>query len=161
MLRTFFTRTVLKGKLDTPWALQEHSKATPRVLGHSGTRRAFGYWGTRNARGTLFRWYTNPRVTSYELRINILASCVYCTSYELQVIFITPVTSYFLHTSYELLFIVRVTSYFLHTSYELLFITRVTSYFCCTSYELLFIARVTSYCLLHELRVTFCIRVRG
>ena len=80
---------------------------------------------------------------SYELRVNILTSCVYCTSYESRVIFVAGVTSYFSHTSYELLFIAQVTSYFLHTSYELLFIAQVTSYY-----------------VLHELRVTSCIRVR-
>ena len=77
-----------------------------------------------------------------KLRLNVLTSFVYCTSYELRDIFIA-----------------RVTSYLLHVSYKLLFIARVTSYFYCTSYKLLFIARVTSYCLLHESRVTFCIRV--
>ena len=77
-----------------------------------------------------------------ELRVNILTSCVYSRSYELRVILIARVTSYFLYTSYELLFIARVKSKILYTSYELLLI-----------------ARVTSYCLLHELRVTFCIRV--
>ena len=90
-------------------------------------------------------WYTNQRVTSYELRVNILTSCVYWMNYELRFIFITQVTSYFLHTSYELLFITRVTSYCL--LHEL----RVIVY--CTSYELLL--RVTIYCLLHELRVIF------
>ena len=50
-----------------------------------------------------------------ELRVNILTSCVYCTSYELQVFFITRAANYFWHMSYELLFIARVTSYFLHT----------------------------------------------
>ena len=90
-------------------------------------------------------WYTNQRVTSYELRVNILTSCVYWMNYELRFIFITQVTSYFLHTSYELLFITRVTSCFYCTSYELLFIARVTSYCLelrftvyCTSYELFF-----------------------
>ena len=82
------------------------------------------------------------------------------TNYEL--LFITQVTSYFLHTSkelytnyefemrianclntsYELLFIAQVPSYFLHTSYKILLIARVTSYFLDASYELLFIARV-------------------
>ena len=80
-----------------------------------------------------------------EVQVNILTSCIYCTSYELRIIFVERVMSYFLHTSYELLFIARVTSYFSHTIYELLFIPPVTSYFYCTSYELLFIARVTSY----------------
>ena len=51
-----------------------------------------------------------------KLRINILTSCVYRTSYVLQVIFITWFTSYFLYTSYELQFIARFTSYFLHIS---------------------------------------------
>ena len=46
------------------------------------------------------------RVASYELLVTI-----YCT-----------ISSYFLHTSYELLFIARVTSYILHASYELLII---------------------------------------
>ena len=81
-------------------------------------------------------WYTNQQVTSYELRVNILTSCVYCTSYELQIIFIARVTSYFLHTSYELLFIARVTSYFYCTSYELLFAYKL---------EVHFYMRVTSY----------------
>ena len=83
------------------------------------------------------------------------------TSYKLislRVALIARVTCYFLHASYELLFIGRVGSYFLHTTYKLLFIAQVTSYFCCTSYVLLFISRVTSYCLLHQLRVTFCMR---
>ena len=79
--------------------------------------------------------------------------------HELRVILTAQVTSFFLHTSYELLFIARVTSYFLHTSYELLFITQVTGYFYCTSYELLFNARVTSYSLLHEIRINFYMRV--
>ena len=81
-----------------------------------------------------------------------LKSCVYCMSYELRVIFIALVTSYFLYTSYELLFIARVTSYFLRTSYKLLFIARVTSYFYCLLHKL----RVIVYC-----QVNFYMRVRS
>ena len=82
----------------------------------------------------------NSDILINELRVNILTSCVYSRSYELQGIFIARVKSYFLHTSYELLFITRVTSYFLDTSYELLFNPQVTSNFYCTSDELLFFA---------------------
>ena len=60
------------------------------------------------------------QVTSYEL-ISLRVAFI-ATSCELRFIFIARVTSYFLHTSYELLFIARLTSYFIHTSYELLFI---------------------------------------
>ena len=109
-----------------------------------------------------------------ELRVDILASCVYCTgcdilinSYELislrvafmarvtsYNLFLTaPVTCYFLHTSYELLlfrelrvtFIPWITSYFYCTSCKLLFIAQVTSCFSHTNYELIFLTRVTSY----------------
>ena len=55
------------------------------------------------------------RVISYELRV-----AIYCMSYEL--LFIARVTSYFLHTSYELLLIaqeLRVNFYVRVTSYEL------------------------------------------
>ena len=55
-------------------------------------------------------WYTNQRITSYELQVNIFTSCVYCI-----------VTSYFFCTSYELLFIAHAMSYFYCASYELLF----------------------------------------
>ena len=98
-------------------------------------------------------WYTNQRVTSYKLRVNILMSYVYCTSYGSWVIFIARVTSYFLHTSYELLFIARVTSYFLHTSYELLLLHKLRVIVYCTSYELLFIARVNELFFIGKLRV--------
>ena len=103
-------------------------------------------------------WYTNQQVVSYELRVNILMSCIYCTGNELRVILIAWVTSYFLHTGYELMFIARVTSLRVNfcielrvnvycSSHELLLLheLRVIVYF--TSYELLFIARVTSYIL--------------
>ena len=93
------------------------------------------------------------RVTSYELRVHILRSCVYCTSYELRAIFIAWVTSYFLHTSYELLFITGVTSSSYGTSYELLFIARVTSYF------LLLELRVTVYCTSYQLFFAYKFRV--
>ena len=86
-------------------------------------------------------WYTNQRVTSYELRVIFLTSCAYCTSYDL--LFIVRVTSYLLHASYELQFIARVTSSCLHTSYKLVLIARVKSYLLHASYELLFIVRVT------------------
>ena len=36
-----------------------------------------------------------------ELRVNILTSCIYCTSYKLRVIFIAGVTGYFSYASYE------------------------------------------------------------
>ena len=77
-----------------------------------------------------------------ELQVSILASCAYCTSYELRVILIAQVTSYFLHASYESLFIARVTSYYL------LHEIQGTAY--CTSYELLFA---------YELWVDFYVRV--
>ena len=79
------------------------------------------------------QWYTNQRVTRYELM-------------SLRVSFIARVMSYELFLLQEL----RVT-----------FCIRVMSY--CLLYELpvTFIARVTSYGLLCELRVTFCIRVTG
>ena len=84
-------------------------------------------------------------VTSYELRVNILTSCVYCTSYELQVIIIPRVASYFLHTSYELLLLHELQVIAYCTSYKLLCIAQVTSYFLHTSYDVLFTAQVTSY----------------
>ena len=37
-------------------------------------------------------WHTNEQVTSHELRVNVLTSYVYCTSYELLIIFIARVT---------------------------------------------------------------------
>ena len=46
MLRTFFTRRALKGKLDTQRALQGHSKSTRRVTEHSGTPALEGHLGT-------------------------------------------------------------------------------------------------------------------
>ena len=52
---------------------------------------------------------------------DILINKLRVTSYELislRVAFIARVTSYFLHTSYELLFIARVTSSFLHTLFQ-------------------------------------------
>ena len=93
---------------------------------------------------------------------DILTNELRVTCYEficLRVVFIAR-ASYVLHTSYELLFIARVMSCFLHTSYEILSIPRVTRHYYCTGHKLLFIAQVTSNCLLHELRVTSCIRVK-
>ena len=52
--------------------------------------------------------------------------------------FIPWVTSYFLHTSYELLFIARVMGYFLHTSYEFLFACYLTLTVDCTSCAFVF-----------------------
>ena len=43
MLRTFFTRRALKGKLGTQRALQGHSKSTRRVTEHSGTLALEGH----------------------------------------------------------------------------------------------------------------------
>ena len=63
---------------------------------------------------------------SYELRVNILTRCVYCTSYGL----------FLLHQ-------LRVT-----------FCIRVTSYCLLRELRFTFNARVTSYCLLHDLVVT-------
>ena len=83
----------------------------------------------------------------HELQVT---SYFYCTSYELsfgyelRVLFITRITSYFLHRSYELQYIGQFTSYILHTSYELLFTGRVTRYFSYERYKLLFTERVTS-----------------
>lgn len=73
--------------------------------------------------------------TSYELRVIIVTSFVYCMSYELQVAFIARVTSFLLYKNYELLFMERVKSYFLPMGYELHSNARVTSYFLDTSYE--------------------------
>ena len=80
---------------------------------------------------------------SYELQLNILRSCVYCTSYELRFAYELPVTVYC--TSYELLLLHELRVIVYCTRYELLFITRVTSYFLHTSYGLIFICewRVT------------------
>ena len=79
-------------------------------------------------------WYTNQRVTSYEL-------------ISLRVVFIAQVrvTSYFYCTSYELLFAyeLRVTIYC--TSYDIFLLHELQVIDYCTSYELLFIAPVTSY----------------
>ena len=75
----------------------------------------------------LYQKMISKKNSSYELRVIIPTSCVFCTSYELQVIFIAKVTSYFLHKSYEWLLIGRVVGYFLRTSYKLLFIRKVTS----------------------------------
>ena len=87
-----------------------------------------------------------------ELRVTVVMSCIYCTSYELHLLlelrvnftFELQATSY-VHTSYELLFIARIMSNLLYKSCKLLFIARVTSYFLHASYNLLFISRVTSH----------------
>ena len=61
-------------------------------------------------------WYTNQRVTSYELRVNIHTSCVYCTSYELFLLHKLPVTFCIRVTTSSLLHELRVIVYC--TSYE-------------------------------------------
>ena len=94
------------------------------------------------------------------------------TSYKLislRVAFIARVTSYecyFYCTSYELLFARELRATIYWTSWELLFTYELQVTVYCTScelfllhnYVLLFISRVTSYCLLHQLRVTSCMR---
>ena len=85
-------------------------------------------------------WYTNQRVTSYELISLQVASIARVTSYKLFLLHELRVTIYC--TSYELLFIARVTSYCLF--HEL----RVTVYW--ISCELLFAC---------ELRLNFYMRV--
>ena len=85
-----------------------------------------------------------------ELRVNILTSCVYCTSYEL-----------FLLHELRVTFCIRVTSYCLLHELRVTFYIRVTSYCLLHELRVTFITRVTSYCLLHKLRVTFCIRIRS
>ena len=70
---------------------------------------------------------------SCELRVNILAGCIYRTSYELQVSFLLEL---------------RVTFCMQVMSYCLLYYLRVT--FCMV---------VRNYCLFHDLRVSFVARV--
>ena len=87
-----------------------------------------------------------------ELRVNILTSCVYCTSYELLLTYELRVAVYL--TSYELLSLQELAVTVYCRSYELLFIAQVTSYFLHTSYKLLFIARVTrTFLTFYKLRV--------
>ena len=71
------------------------------------------------------------RVTSYCL-LHELRVIIYCTSYKLLLLHELRVIVYC--TSYGLLFVAPVTSYFLHTSYELLKlrVAQVTSYFLIT-----------------------------
>ena len=125
------------------------------------------------------RWYTNQRVTSYEL-ISIgvafiarvasyelfllhelrVTFCIqvtsYCLLHELRVTFCIKVTSYCLLHEFRVTFYIQVTSYCLFDELRATFIIQVTNYY--LFYELLLILRVASFCLLHELRVTFCIR---
>ena len=90
--------------------------------------------------------YPNQWVTSYKLRVIILTSCIYCTSYELLFACELRVTVYC--KSYVLFFkyVSRVTAYCtgyeLHIAHEL----QVTVY--CTSYELIltYESRITVYC---------------
>ena len=82
--------------------------------------------------------YTNQRVTSYDLLVNILASCVYCTSYELYFY----CTSYILHASYKLLYIAQVTSYRLLHELQVTFAYELPATVYCTNYELLFICEL-------------------
>ena len=109
----------------------------------------------RNFYGDKILWYTNHRVTSYELQVIILSSCIYCISYELSVTFITRFTSYFLDMTYELLtirltFYIRFTSYCVFKCHDLLLLHELPENFW---------MRVPNPILLHELRVTSCIQV--
>ena len=79
-----------------------------------------------------------------KLRLNVLTSFAYCTSYELRDIFIARVTSYLLHVS---------SNYCLLDELPVTFIARVTSY--CLLHELL----VTVYCTSHELLFAYELRV--
>ena len=81
-------------------------------------------------------WYFNQRATSYELRVNILMSCIYCTSYELLFVYELRVAVYC--PSYELFFTyeLRVTVYC--TIYELFFVYELRVTVHCTSYELIY-----------------------
>ena len=119
----------------------------------------------------ILMWYTNQRITSYGLGVNILTSCVYCTSYELRFIFIARVTSYFCVrvTRYCLLHKLRVTSYCLFHEVRVTIIAQVTSYCLfpglrvtvyCTSYQLLFAyeLRVSVFCTSHELYFNYDFR---
>ena len=92
----------------------------------------------------ILMWYTNQQITSYELRVNILTSCVYYTSYKLLFPYELRVTVYSL--SYELLLLPKLRVIFYRPSYELLFYAQVTSFFC---------MQVTSYFFLHESQVIF------
>ena len=108
------------------------------------------------------RWYTNQRVTSYELISLGVAFIARVASYELfllhelRVTFCIQVTSYCLLHELRVTFYMRVTNYCFFDELRVTFTIQVTNYY--LFYELLFILRVTSFCLLHELRVTFCIR---
>ena len=106
-------------------------------------------------------WHTNQqRVTSYELGVNTLMSCIYCTNYksrfshELWVTFHCTIYKLLFRyklrvtvycTSYELLLLHELWVIVYYTSYDLLIIPQATNYFFLMSYDLFFIARVTSY----------------
>ena len=87
-------------------------------------------------------WYTNQRVTSYEL-------------ISLRVVFIAQVTSYKLFLLHELrvIFCIRVTSNYLWHELRYFFIARVTGYW------LLHELRVTVYCTSYELLCAYELRV--
>ena len=107
---------------------------------------------------TKLEWYTNHRVTSYELWVNILTSCVYCTSYklfllhELQVTFSYELRVTVYYTSYKLLFTYELQVTVYCTSYELLLLHQLRTIVYCTSCELLFA---------NELWANFYMRIRS
>ena len=105
-------------------------------------------WFVLATSGCSIGWYTNKRVTSYEL-------------ISLRVAFIARVTSYELFLLHELrvTFCIRVTSCCLLHELRVIFFVRVTSHCLLHKLRVTFIAQATSCCLLHELRVTFCMRV--
>ena len=122
-------------------------------------------------------WYINQWVTSYELQVNILTSCIYCTCYELPFAHKLWVSVYC--TSYESYFTCALQVIVYSMSYKLLLLHELRVIVYCTRYELrvtfgtqfminscllhelrvIFYTRVTSYCLFRELQVTIIARV--
>ena len=81
---------------------------------------------------------------------------------SLQDVFVARVASceFLLHKSYELLFVAPVTSWFVPMSYELLFTYELRAVIDCTSYELLFndeLQQKTVYCRSSFLKSFCCI----
>ena len=68
-------------------------------------------------------------ILNNELRVIILTSCVYCTSYELWVVFTARVKSYCLLHELQVTFYMRVTRYCLLHMLRVTLIVRVTSYY--------------------------------